>query len=670
MFLDENVIIIIDKVIIFENNGMEDKMTEIHEIDFNTTEECRKGYILNTDSVLPDTIPGVRQIIIDSWRRSQKTCSPHDSVPPILKESQYEAVLAANKALVEIALPYLTDVFSFIKNTYYVINLTDADGYQLKEISGMIDENGKIKPDQHGNGRHFSETCAGTTGIGLSLFLDEPAIVYGPEHYLDLYQNLICYGSPIHDPSGKQIGCLNITGPIEDYNPLLMGLLSVAVNGIEKEYRLNQMNQVLNTIINSGNRGMILLSKSGQILHFNSQSASILQVRNMETGHFLSEYIRINDLFNQFLDSDGPAENHEFTIMNRNGVLLDLTFSLQFITYPAESVILSFTTQEYIHSLANQIAGFSAEYTFDSIYGHSASVQAVRRAGRMAAQSGLPVLLCGEDGTGKDILAQSIHNASSLADGPFVSIKCETMPLNSLRKELLGDGPHSPGKLLLAKNGTLYLDHINALSSELQTALFEYIQSESVEKPRIIASVSGNLYSDVQSGLFRTDLYYYLNMMNIVLPPLREHPEDIPECVSQIIRQMMTDKQLDAVPAFDHQSMSVLMNYDWPGNSRELAAVTDRVLRNRKNDLITISDLPSYLIRSYYVKQTNTEKETETEITPEAAEYKRIHNALKAAKGNVKKAALALNIPISTLYRKAAKYNIIAKDYKRSSVKK
>jgi len=636
-------------------------MEYYNSLNFKDIQDIRSSILSLSVNDIPETVSGIRPIIYDSWKRSIKSTKPDMIEPKKLSPAEYEKALKENAILLSIAMPYLTDVFSFIKNTSYVINFTDAHGYQLKEITGNVDEHGKINSNQHGDGTDYSEASMGTTGIGLSLYLDEPVTVYGPEHFQDLYQNLICYGAPIHDDIGRQIGCLNITGPFDDYNPLLMSLLLVAVNGIEKEYKLMQMNQTLNTIISNDSKGIILLDSSLRIMHCNESASAILKIHGLQTHHLLSEYIVFD-----FSDDSTDILDRDVSILNSNGVLLDLSVTVHHISEPTKSTIFSFTTQEYTHSLANQIAGFSADYTFDSIYGHSAAVSAIKRAGKNAANTSLPILIIGEEGTGKDILAQSIHNAGAQSNGPFVSVNCETMPSNSLRKELLGDGSLSPGKLTLSKNGTLFIDHIDSLPEDLQQEIFNYMQTDDqYAKPRLIASTTGNLYSDVQAGLFRPDLYYYLNMTNIVIPPLREHSEDIPESINMMMQQMKDRNPNLFIPVFDHESISILMNYKWPGNNRELASVVDRILKTHKNEIITAADLPSYIIRAYYIKDSDSRViDDALNLTPETAEYRRIHSALKAAKGNVKLAASSLNMPASTLYRKAAKFNIIAKDYK------
>ena len=210
---------------------------------------------------------------------------------------------------------------------------------------------------------------------------------------------------------------------------------------------------------------------------------------------------------------------------------------------------------------------------------------------RMAARSSSNVLIEGESGTGKELFAQAIHNASKRSAGPFVAVNCGAIPRELIASELFGysEGAFTgakkggnPGKFELADGGTLFLDEIGDMPLEQQVALLRVIQEKSVSRigsnqvipvdVRIICATNKNLLELMQTGRFRQDLYYRLNVINLRILPLRERKEDIPVLFQHFLQQMNQEgNQLSQQDVIEH-----LLSYDWPGNVRELQNVVER----------------------------------------------------------------------------------------------
>ena len=227
---------------------------------------------------------------------------------------------------------------------------------------------------------------------------------------------------------------------------------------------------------------------------------------------------------------------------------------------------------------------------------------------KMAATAKSTVLLLGESGTGKELFARAIHNWSERKSGPFIAVNCVGLSKELFESELFGHekgaftGAHQlkKGKMELAQRGTVFLDEIGDVSTEIQTKLLRFLQEKEFErvgstKPiqvdvRIIAATNRNLVELVKQGRFRDDLYYRLNVIPITLPALRERKEDIPALVHYFLQRFSKETKknfTDVIP----QAMERLLNHDWPGNVRELANVIERAIVLGRGPQISLEDL-------------------------------------------------------------------------------
>ena len=234
-------------------------------------------------------------------------------------------------------------------------------------------------------------------------------------------------------------------------------------------------------------------------------------------------------------------------------------------------------------------------------------------AARMAATAKSTVLLLGESGTGKELFARAIHNWSERKSGPFIAVNCVGLSKELFESELFGHekgaftGAHQlkKGKMELAQGGTVFLDEIGDVSTEIQTKLLRFLQEKEFERVgstksirvdvRIIAATNRNLVELVKQGRFRDDLYYRLNVIPIALPALRERKEDIPALVHYFLQRFSkeTKKNFTAVAP---QAMERLLTHDWPGNVRELANVIERAIVLGRGPQITLQDLSPVIV--------------------------------------------------------------------------
>ncbi len=282
-------------------------------------------------------------------------------------------------------------------------------------------------------------------------------------------------------------------------------------------------------------------------------------------------------------------------------------------------------------------------------------------AGKIAATD-YPVLVLGESGAGKELIASSIHSGSKRPDGPFVALNCGAIPENMIESELFGyekgafTGAQARklGLLEVANKGTLFLDEIGDMPLALQVKLLRVIETgaffrlgglrEQKVDVRIVAATNKDLKSEIGRGVFRQDLYYRISSFILQLMPLRERPEDIPELIAYFTERVPEYRH----KRFSKEALAVLSRYPWPGNVRELQNVLHRALLLSKNNIIDTSDLPLELCGAQPSGSARLED----------VEREHILKVLKTSGGQRNRAAEALDIDPKTLYRKLAGYGL------------
>ena len=312
--------------------------------------------------------------------------------------------------------------------------------------------------------------------------------------------------------------------------------------------------------------------------------------------------------------------------------------------------------------------------TLDNIIGNSELIIQTKRNALIASHSTSTILITGESGTGKELFARSIHNHSDRVDHPFVTVNCAAIPDNLLESELFGyeegafTGAKKGGKLgkfELADKGTIFLDEIGDMSLHLQAKLLRVLQERELDKiggksnifidVRIIAATNKNLSAMVKNGSFREDLYYRLNVIPIKLPSLRERREDIPLLIDYMIKEY-SDKLGKEILGIDENAKQLLMNYNWPGNIRELQNVIEYSINMSQSKILTLDSMPKTLTTINYVEDVKDNEEIRTLEELEIREIKRALDMYENYKKDKELVANALGISRATLYRKLEKY--------------
>jgi len=310
---------------------------------------------------------------------------------------------------------------------------------------------------------------------------------------------------------------------------------------------------------------------------------------------------------------------------------------------------------------------------FTNIIGSSESMQKVFSVMEKVIPNKSNILITGESGTGKGLVAQAIHEAGPRKDKPFIAINCGAIPENLLESELFGHkkgaftsaNEDKKGLITMAHTGTLFLDEIGELPQALQVKLLHVIQTRELTPVgdtrvitvdvRIIAATNADLMQRVKEGRFREDLYYRLNVIEIHMPSLRERRDDIPVLIKHFM-EVFAKEAGKTIKDIDYEAMQALLAYDWPGNIRELRNTIERATVLADGEVITMHDLTDKF-RTLDIEGVSTSSLRQALDTFER-DY--IRRSLTESKGNKEAAAGKLGVDLATLYRKLKKLRIEA----------
>ena len=302
---------------------------------------------------------------------------------------------------------------------------------------------------------------------------------------------------------------------------------------------------------------------------------------------------------------------------------------------------------------------------FEAIIGSSAVMQSVFDTISRAAPSKASILLTGESGSGKELVANALHELSPRKEKPFIKVHCAAIPESLIESELFGHEKGAftgavsrrRGRFELAHEGTLFLDEIGEIDQNIQIKLLRVLQEKTFERVggeetietdvRIIAATNKDLRAETEKGVFREDLYFRLNVVNIRIPPLRERKDDLPLFINAFLKEFSMENG-KLIEGFDEKARSALYSYDWPGNVRELRNCIESSVVMAKGSIITEADLPPT------IKTGSDENWIRIPLGSSMEESERIiiRDTLTFLKGNKSKTAEVLGIGRKTLHRK------------------
>lgn len=454
----------------------------------------------------------------------------------------------------------------------------------------------------------------------------------------------------------------------------------------------NKRGQRFRTIVENSKDGIISVDKDGYLNIFNSTAEKLLQISGKDViGKHIDNVISELELTDILYSGIGEMEVIK-NIREKKIMVSNIPIKINDEVVAAISMLQDVNSiQRMEEKIRREIytTGLYAKYTFKDILGGSKESKEAVRIGKEYAKVNSTILIEGETGTGKEVMAQSIHNYSNQAKGPFVAVNCAALPENLLESELFGYAPGSftgadkngkRGLFELAHRGTIFLDEISEMNPLIQGRLLRVLQEKQVRRigdnkvipieVRVIAATNKNLQDLVVERKFREDLFYRLNVLKIVIPPLRKRYEDIPYLIEHFI-QYYSLKLGKPVITLSEDAMQYLSLYSWPGNVRELRNFVERLIVVAKHSHIELNDIKDNFIVADNVKSDTTIYQLDNQLilnknniksedykTLYSSEKEAIINALEDNMGVINFTAKALGISRTTLWRKMKKYDL------------
>ncbi|MDF2673544.1 MAG: PspF2 [Clostridiales bacterium] len=432
------------------------------------------------------------------------------------------------------------------------------------------------------------------------------------------------------------------------------------------------------------------LDKNGRMMYINKAFKDFLNISDQDVTGMMVTVVEPTSRFLEVLMSKQAeiawrhkflngrdAIVHRIPILDDDGELLGGFGAVIFQNYNELEAVMekSRILNSQLKLYKNEIARMnSAKYSLNDIIGNTPEILRCKDMVKKVAKFNSNVLILGESGVGKELIAHAVHNASQKKDMPFISLNCSAIPENLLESEFFGyeegsftgakKGGHM-GKFELANGGTIFLDEIGEMPYHMQAKVLRVLQEKEIERiggknsikldVRVICATNRNLEEMVKKGKFREDLYYRLHVLTIEVPPLRKRKDDIALLVGKYMSEFFLESGL-----FRHipeTVMEILKNYSWPGNIRELKNVIEKICVNSEEANISISDLPPYII-SNSVNEKLSERQAGLSKIIESVEKEVILNTLKECGYNKSETAKKLLIPRATLYRKIEEYGL------------
>jgi len=441
--------------------------------------------------------------------------------------------------------------------------------------------------------------------------------------------------------------------------------------------------ELIQALLDSPYEGLLVVDRRGIIRYFSKSSEEVFGIRQEEAmGKHVTEIVKVSRL--HIVAKTGKAEFGDvvkvgdfervvarFPLVKDGKVIGAAGKSILYSPQKLERLYLKIKALErkvesYKKNLSNLLA---AKYSFEDIIGNSQPIKEAKKLALKAGQTSSPVLIVGETGTGKELFAHAIHNASIRRNFPFVKINCAAIPKELFESELFGyeDGAFTGaktggklGKFELAHGGTIFLDEISELPLTTQAKLLRVLQEKELDKLggrepirvdfRLIVATNKELEESVGKGEFKKDLYYRLNVVNLRLPPFRNIKEDIPYLAHYLMVKICKQMKRKG-KVFSDETIKIFTEYNWPGNFRELENVIETLVNICEEDVILPGHIPPEMIKAAILRQDGKIKIPGVlERVMKEAEKEAVVKALSYGKNNKVKAARLLGIHRSHLY--------------------
>jgi transcriptional regulator of acetoin/glycerol metabolism len=641
--------------------------------------------------------------VAQSWSRclNEYRLHPANPLEPVfITRADLEDRRARRADVIACARYEMTTLYQQLGDAEAAVVLTDTDGVIIHMVSSP-EFSAEVGPLGLRVGGMWSETAAGTNGMGTCLAAGGPVSVRREDHFFTQFSELTCSAVPVYDPSGEIAAVLDVTSRSSLMQQHLLVLLGMTARMIENRlidarYRnahplhFHSRPEFVYTL----HEGKLAVGDDGRILAANRSALFQLGLPSMDDIRSRS----IEDLFQTSLEDmlqrSTSSSFHPVVTYRTNAALRFFAVARR----PASDATAPSSGRSSVAALPNAAAAATPAPRLPTRpAGTAHAVVATFKDARMVAHLDTarrviarqtPVLLCGETGSGKEVFARAVHDASPHASGAFVAVNCASLPETLIESELFGyragaftgaQRTGRRGKILQANGGTLFLDEIADMPLELQARLLRVLDERQVTPLgtedthvvdfQLISASHQHLPSRVREGRFREDLYYRLAGIELQLPPLRERSD------KRELIQTMLAAESGGVASLSGDAERVLLEHAWPGNLRQLRHVLRSAAALADRKPITLEHLPSLAasaapsappatpVSVVYPSSAFTELQSAAalpvKLNPiQANERQVLLQLLEQHRWNVSNVAKALDVSRNTLYRKLHKLHI------------
>ena len=629
-------------------------------------------------------IPNLEELIRRSHARSARYgLDPHlDGAPEAggLSAAGLRKRINGQREFFDLARAQIDTLYGLLKGTGFCMALADSEGYVLYVV-GDAELVEHFKRRRCLPGYRWLERDVGTCAIGLALEEKVPVFLPGDAMFSMDARRLSNAGAPVFAPDGGVVlGAISLSGESAMMHVHTLGLVRQAAETVTSQLRerermrdLATTNQYLRALIESDSRGIVAVDSHGRIVQTNRSARRLFSLPVSPAGRDFEDFTGGRSGVLEHLATGKSFKAREI-LARHSGMTHFASFDpICMSNGGVAGGLLTVQEKKEVMGMAVEVTGSHAHFTFDSILGSSACLGQALRHARIAAASTAPVLLCGETGTGKELFAQAIHNGGERRNRPFVAINCGAIPKELLESELFGyeEGAFTgarkggrPGKFELADSGTLFLDEIGDMPFDMQVKLLRVLQTGEIQRVgglrtvpvdlRVISATNKDLRQAIEQQKFRADLYYRISTLNILVPPLRERPEDILPLAEYFIQRhrLRLNKPTAVLPP---DTAAMLTAHAWPGNVRQLESAVERAMHLAEGgDLLAEHFGIAGLERPRQAAPAE-QSGGPGQGTLEDLEQRAVAEALARHNGNIRAASRALGVSRPTLYRKLKK---------------
>ncbi|MDV1856516.1 dihydroxyacetone kinase operon transcriptional regulator DhaR [Citrobacter freundii] len=629
----------------------------------------------------------VSSVIAQSWHRCSKFMQRETwQAPHQAQGLTFESICRRKTALLTIAQAALEDAWEFMDGRPCALLILDESACILSRC-GDPQTVEQLAELGFRDGSYCAESIIGSCALSLATMPGQPTKTSGDQHFKQALHPWSFCSTPVFDNHGRLFGSISLCCLVEhecvsDLS-LTLAIAREVGNSLLTDSLLAESNRHLNQmygLLESMDDGVMAWNEQGVLQFINARAALLLHLdAQASQGKNIHDLLNLPMLLRRAIKHARGLNHVEVTFESQHQ-FVDAVITLKpIVEEQGNSFILLLHPVEQMRQLMTSQLG-KVSHTFEQMSTDDPETRRLIHFGRQAARGSFPILLCGEEGVGKELLSQAIHNESERASGPYIAVNCQLYANSVLGQDFMGSAPTDDengrlSRLELANGGTLFLEKIEYLAPELQSALLQVIKQGVLTRldarrlipvdVKVIATTTVDLANLVEQNRFSRQLYYALHSFEIVIPPLRARRSSIPSLIYTRLNSLK--KRFSYSLKIDDDALAQLVAYSWPGNDFELNSIIENIAISSDNGHIRLSNLPDYLFAERPGLETASSL-LPASLTFTAIEKEAIIHAARVTSGRVQEMSQLLNIGRTTLWRKMKQYDIDASQFKRNDL--